>query len=521
MTPRGDPNRCAYSRPPSRLGTAADGFTATGFLSGSAPIALLVAGAFFMENLDGTVVVTAVPQMATAFGVHPIDLNIGISAYLLTLAVLIPASGWAADRFGTRRIFAGAIAVFTIASVLCGFSESLTAFTSARIVQGIGGAMMVPVGRLAILRSTAKRDLIGAIATITWPGLAAPVLGPPLGGFIATYASWHWIFFLNVPLGLIAFVLALRLMPNETEGARRPFDGVGFILTGVACFALMYSLDLVSRDGASWRAASLLVFGGAVAGGLSAMHARHRKYPLVDLRALSVHSYAVTIWGGSVFRIAIGSIPFLLPLLFQVGFGLSPFASGLLVLAVFAGNLVMKPLTTPVLRRLSFRTVLISNGLLNAAVIFACVFLTPATPIIAIAMLLFVSGLTRSLQFTALNTLAFADVSEDRMSGANTLFNMAQQIAMGMGIAMGAVSLRIAGLFEPNVFGTIPLKNFHVAFAIVSVIALVAILDVLHLAPTAGDNVRRSKTAVDNPTPCKTLSATKNAPPLPTVSRVR
>src|SRR5271154_1529767 len=411
MKSRGDPRRCAHRRPPGRLGMAADGFAASGSSSRSAQIALLVAGAFFMENLDGTVVVTAMPQMATAFGVHPIDLNIGVSAYLLTLAVLIPASGWAADRFGARRIFAGAIVVFTVASVLCGFSESLPAFTSARIMQGVGGAMMVPVGRLVILRSTEKRDLIGAIATITWPGLAAPVLGPPLGGFITTYASWHWIFFLNVPLGLIAFVLTLRLMPNEKEVARRPFDGVGFILTGVACFALMYSLDLVSRDGASWPAASLFVFGGLVAGGLGVVHARHRKYPLVDLRALSVHSYSVTIWGGSLFRIAIGSIPFLLPLLFQVGFGLSAFASGLLVLPVFAGNLVMKPLTTPVLRRLSFRTILISNGLLNAAAIFACIFLTPATPVIVVALLLFVSGTMRSMQFTALNTLAFADVS--------------------------------------------------------------------------------------------------------------
>jgi EmrB/QacA subfamily drug resistance transporter len=460
--------------------------------------------------------------------VHPIDLNVGISAYLLTLAVLIPASGWVADRFGARRVFACAIAVFTIASIFCGFSDSLAAFTSARIAQGIGGAMMVPVGRLAVLRSTEKYELIGAIATITWPGLAAPVLGPPLGGFITTCASWHWIFFLNVPLGLIAFVLTLRLMPNE-KGARRPFDGVGFILTGVACFALMYSLDLVSRDGASWLAACLLILGSLAAGGLGVLHTRHSKHPLVDFRALSVHSYAVTIWGGSLFRIAIGSIPFLLPLLFQVGFGLSAFASGLLILAVFAGNLVMKPLTTPVLRRLSFRTILISNGLLNAALIFACAFLTPATPIVAVAMLLFVSGLTRSMQFTALNTLAFADVSEDRMSGANTFFNMAQQMAMGMGIALGAVALRIAGLFEPNASGSVPLVNFHIAFVIVGVIALIAILDVLGLAPSAGDNVRYNRNDSGDLDPRTALSEASSAAPspakghhdLPKISRIQ
>jgi EmrB/QacA subfamily drug resistance transporter len=489
----------------------AGGVAAAGFSSPSTPIALLVASAYFMENLDGTVVVTAMPQMATAFSVHPIDLNIGVSAYLLTLAVLIPASGWAADRFGARRVFASAIAVFTVASILCGLSESLPAFTAARIMQGIGGAMMVPVGRLAVLRSTEKHELISAIATITWPGLAAPVLGPPLGGFISTYASWHWIFFLNVPLGLVAFVLALRLMPKEKQLARRSFDGVGFVLMGLACFALMYSLDLVSRDGASWPMASLLISGALAAGGLGVLHARHWKYPLVDLKALNVHSYAVTIWGGSVFRIAIGSIPFLLPLLFQVGFGLSAFKSGLLVLAVFAGNLVMKPLTTPVLRRLNFRTILISNGFLDAAAIFACVFLTPATPVTVVVILLFLSGLTRSMQFTALNTLAFADVPEDRMSGANTFFNMAQQMAMGMGIALGAVALRIAGLFEPNASGSIPLMNFHIAFSIVGAISLIAIVDLLSLAPSAGDNVRCNRRASGDPDPPLALSEARNA----------
>jgi EmrB/QacA subfamily drug resistance transporter len=404
--------------------------------SRSTAIALLVAGAFFMENLDGTVIVTALPQMADSFGVHPVDLNIGISAYVLTLAVLIPASGWVADRLGACRVFAAAIIIFTAASIICGLCESLATFTAARILQGVGGAMMVPVGRLVVLRSTAKHELIGAIATITWPGLAAPVLGPPLGGFITTYASWHWIFFLNAPLGLIALILALRLIPNAKEPTK-PFDRIGFTLTGVACFALIYGLDLVSRDGASWLAASLSIASALIAGGLGVLHARRKTHPLLDLRALSVRSYAVTIWGGSLFRIAISAIPFLLPLLFQVGFGFSPVESGLLVLAVFAGNLVMKPLTTPILRRSSFRTILITNGLLNAAGIFACAFLTPATPVFAIVALLFVGGMTRSMQFTALSTLAFAEVPEDAMSGANTLFNMAQQAAMGMGIAAG------------------------------------------------------------------------------------
>ncbi len=465
-------------------------------------VALLVAGTFFMEFLDGTVIVTALPQMAASFGVHPVDLNIGVSAYILTVAVLIPASGWVADRFGARPVFATAIVIFTAASILCGMSESLATFTFSRILQGIGGAMMVPVGRLAVLRSTEKHELIGAIATITWPGLVAPVLGPPVGGFITTYFSWHWIFFLNLPLGVIALGFALRLIPAGKGGIAKPFDGIGFLLSGVACFAFMYGLDLVSRAEASGTAAGLWLLAALFTGAFAVSHAKRHPHPLIDFATLRIRSYATTIWGGSLFRLSIGSIPFLLPLLFQVGFGLSAFASGLLVLAVFAGNLVMKPMTTPVLRRFTFRATLLVNGMLNAVTIFACAFLTPATPVPVIVAVLFVSGLTRSMQFTALNTLAFADVPESQMSSANTLFNAAQQMSMGMGIALGAVALRIAGLVAPDApGGIIPLAGFQIAFVIVGLIALGALFDVLGLDRTAGDEVRRRKTAPPAPPP--------------------
>ena len=272
------------------------------FFSGGSAIAFLVAGAFFMENLDGTVVVTALPQMANSFGVHPVDLNIGVSSYVLTLAILIPASGWIADRFGARAVFASAVAIFTVASVLCGICESLSAFTFARVLQGAGGAMMVPVGRLAVLRTTEKRDLIGALATLTWPGLAAPVLGPPLGGFITTYASWRWIFFLNVPLGVVALALALRIIPLGSRDKKTPFDWVGFVLAGLACFALMFGLDLVGREDAAWSFAGFSLLGGGALSAAAVVHARGQAHPLVDFRALNVRSYAVTIWGGSLFE---------------------------------------------------------------------------------------------------------------------------------------------------------------------------------------------------------------------------
>jgi EmrB/QacA subfamily drug resistance transporter len=458
-------------------------------LSRSAAIALLVAGAFFMENLDGTVVVTAMPQMAASFRVHPVDLSSGVSAYMLTLAVLIPASGWVADRFGARRVFAGAIILFTLASALCALCTSLPEFVLARILQGCGGAMMVPVGRLTVLRSTEKQNLINAIATITWPGLAAPMLGPPLGGFITTYASWHWIFLLNLPLGILALPLALVLIPGAKTVTGKPFDRLGFLLSGLACLVFMYGLEMFSHQGASWTAACFCVLLGLGIALLAIRHARRQEHPLIDYGALAYRSYATTIWGGSLFRGAIAAMPFLLPLLFQLGFGLTPFASGMLVLAVFTGNLVMKPFTTPILRRFRFRFLLLVNGTLNAAAIFACALLTPATPVPVILALLFVTGLTRSMQFTALNTLAFAEVPAAKMSGANTLFNMAQQMAMGTGIALGAVALRVAILVHPDRHG-VPLEAFHIAFILTGMIALAGLFDVLALSPQAGDAIR-------------------------------
>jgi MFS family permease len=449
-------------------------------LSRASAIAFVVAGAFFMENLDATVIVTALPKMASSFGVPPIDLNIGVSAYVLTLAVFIPASGWVADRLGARTVFAGAIVIFTVASVLCGVAQSLPAFTAARILQGAGGAMMVPVGRLVVLRTTAKPELLRAVATITWPGLAAPVLGPPVGGFITTYASWRWIFFLNVPLGLAALRCALRLIPNARGAAPRPFDALGFVLTGLACFGVMYGIDLMSGADAPWGQAALLLGGSLLLGAVAVWHAQRSAHPLVELWALRLRSYAVVMAGGSLFRMSIGAIPFLLPLMLQLGFGLDPFASGLLVLAVFAGNLAMKPLTTPVLRRFGFRRTLIGNGLITAAATFGCALLEPTTPV-------------------TLSTLAFADVPSARMGGANTLFNMAQQMGFGMGIAIGAVSLRLAGIVHEHHAAVPAVDDFHLAFVLVGGLALLGVADVIRLPADAGAEVSGARAQRQEP----------------------
>jgi EmrB/QacA subfamily drug resistance transporter len=453
-------------------------------------ISLLVAGAFFMENLDGTVIVTAIPQMAKSFGVEPVDLSIGVSAYILALAVLIPASGWLADRFGARTIFATAIIVFTLSSILCGFSQTLPVFVFARILQGIGGAMMVPVGRLVVLKTAQKSEIVRAIGTIVWPGLAAPVLGPPLGGFITTYFSWHWIFFLNVPLGAVALFLTLRLI-SEGETVDRPFDWPGFLFTGFACFALMLGIDLLSRNDPPWTLTVLFVGGGLLLGALAVRHARRSAAPLVDLWALRYKSFSLTIWGGTLFRASIGAVPFLLPLLFQIGFGLNAFVSGLLVLSVFAGNIVMKIFTTGVLNRFGFRQTLLVNGLINGVVILACALIAPETPVPVIMGLLFVSGLARSMQFTTLATIAFADVPQDRMSGANTLSNIAQPLGMAFGIAVAALAIRGAALVFPSGSSAISLTQFHVAFVIIGLIALAGVVDTIGLAPEAGDTLRK------------------------------
>jgi len=455
-------------------------------------VSLLVAGAFFMENLDGTVIVTAIPDMAGTFDVQPVDLSIGVSAYILALAVLIPASGWMADRFGARTVFTSAIVVFTLASVLCGLSPNLPLFIGARVLQGIGGAMMVPVGRLVVLRSARKDEIIGAIALIVWPGLAAPVLGPPLGGFITTYLSWNWIFFLNVPLGIVALFFALRLVP-QGERLEKPFDWSGFVLTGLACFALMLGIDLLSRNDPPLGWTTLDVLGGLVVGALAILHSRRDPHALVDLYAMRHKSFSVTIWGGTLFRASIGAVPFLTPLLFQIGFGLDPFISGLLTLSVFAGNIVMKIFTTRVLNRFGFRRTLIVNGLLNAAAILACALINPDTPVPVIMALLFVSGLTRSMQFTTIATIAFADIPEDKMSGANTLSNVVGPLGMALGVALAAVALRVAAALFPAEGAAISLTQFHVAFVIAGLVALAGVADVLGLAPTAGDALRKPR----------------------------
>ncbi|BBS41613.1 putative MFS-family transport protein [Klebsiella pneumoniae] len=447
-----------------------------------------------MEFLDGTVIATALPDMARDFGVTAVELNIGISAYLITLAVLIPASGWIADRFGARAIFTLALAIFTLASVFCGLSTEVHIFVAMRILQGVGGALMVPVGRLAVLRTTPKHQLIKAIATLTWPALVAPIIGPPLGGFITRYASWHWIFFINVPLGLAAIILSLRIIPDIRETERRSFDLSGFITTSVAMVSLVTAMErLGDRQPQIWPTLALAALGfGCLL--YSIRHFRRAAAPMVRLDALQVPTFRVTMYGGSLFRASISAVPFLLPLLFQVGFGMDPFHSGLLVLAVFVGNLTIKPATTPLIRWLGFRRLLLINGALNVCSLLACALLTPQTPVWAIMLILYLGGVFRSIQFTGVSTLAFADVPAAQMSDANTLFSTASQLAVGLGITLGAIGIRLGEQVGDWLHLTeLPGISFRLSFVFIALICLVGMIDSLHLAKTAGSSVSEKK----------------------------
>lgn len=457
---------------------------------GLSPAALLVAGAFFMEFIDGTVIATALPDMAKSFGVQAVDLNIGISAYLITLAVLIPASGWIADRFGARKVFTLALAIFTLASVLCGLSESLEGFVAMRILQGVGGALMVPVGRLAVLRTTPKHQLITAIATLTWPALVAPIIGPPLGGFITSYANWRWIFFINVPLGILAIALALRFIPDIHDDERRPFDIAGFIATSVAMVSLVYAMELLgTRQPQGWLTAGLLAL-GTVTFLFALHHFRRATWPMIRLDAMSVPTFRVTMYGGSLFRASISAVPFLLPLMFQVGFGMNAFHAGSLVLAVFVGNLTIKPATTPLIRWLGFKRLLLINGALNVLALLACALITPQTPVWVILLVLYLGGVFRSIQFTGVSTLAFADVPASQMSYANTLFSTATQLAVGLGISLAAIGIRIGDeVSKWLTLGHIPGISFRLAFVAIAIICLVGMVDTLRLARDAGSAV--------------------------------
>jgi EmrB/QacA subfamily drug resistance transporter len=465
---------------------------ALGILDKRLALALLVAGVFFMENLDATVIGTSLPAMARDFGTAPAHLSVGVSAYLVALTVFIPISGWAADRFGARRVFALAIVIFTLASILCAVSQGLWNFTAARALQGLGGAMMAPVGRLMVMRATPKESIVRVVAILTWPALVAPILGPLTGGWISTHWNWRWIFLLNVPLGIIALILTFILLHNETTHQQR-FDKVGFVLSGLGFGLFMAGIEAISRVDVTRTVSLGILASGLVLLLIATRHLLLAKDPLFGLAPLSIQTFRITAVGGSLFRIVINSAPFLLPLLFQIGFGYSAIQAGAFLLWLFAGNLAIKPATSRIMNRFGFRTVLVTNGLLIAAGFAACAQLTANTPQWLIYALLFFTGMTRSMQFTALNTIAFADVPQPQMRNATTLSSILNQMGGGLGIAIGALMLSVAEQLHGTVAGVARPDDFALAFWLITGIALLAVIDCVFLPANAGHLILTSR----------------------------
>lgn len=449
--------------------------------------AVIVACALFMQNLDSTVIATALPTMAHAFAIPPVRMNVALTSYLLSLAVFIPASGWMADRFGTRTVFRAAIAVFTVGSVLCGRADTLGFLVAARVLQGAGGAMMVPVGRLVLLRTTPRNELVAAMAWLSMPALLGPVLGPPVGGFIVTYFSWRWIFDINVPIGILGIALVSLFVQDVQEKPRGPFDGMGLLLCGLSLSGLMFGMETAGR-GVIVPFATVGMLGVGVLAGLAyVLHARRHVAPLLDFTLLKLPCFSVAFTAMMLFRTGIGAIPFLLPMMLQVGFGDSPVESGLITFASSAGALVMKPVAQRVLYAFGFRDTLLWNGVLSGVMLAACAAFRPAWPAAAIYAVLLIGGFFRSLQFTAYNTLAYGDVPRERMSSATSLYTAGQQLAATIGVSTGALALEVAMTLSGHHPGR-P-GDFSAAFLAVSCLPLLAAPVALFMPRGSGDDL--------------------------------
>ncbi|HIV78772.1 MAG TPA: MFS transporter [Candidatus Sphingomonas excrementigallinarum] len=446
-------------------------------------IALVVASALFMQQLDGTVLTVALPTMARDLATPATSLSLALTSYLLALALFIPASGTLADKFGSRTVFCSAIGVFLLGSILCAQSGSLQTLVAARFLQGIGGAMMVPVGRLVLLRSVAKADMVQALSWLVMPALIGPILGPPLGGFIVTWLDWRWIFYLNIPIGVIGMIGAWMLVPEVRGDARLRFDVSGFFLSGIALGCLLFGFELASRPGTGWIALVLLIV-GAVFGWLYIRHAKHTTDPILDPTLMRVPTFRLSVIGGSLTRITQGAQPFLLPLMFQLGFGLSAAKTGTITMAGAVGALAMKALAPRVLRRWGFRRSLIVSGLASSAGYATCALFRPDWSIPLITFILALSGFFTSFQFTGFNAIAYADVDKERMSAATSFYATFQQLTLSLGICTAATVLQLGSLIEGK--GGPTLNSFSAAFIVVAVISTSAVIWNRRFAPDAG-----------------------------------
>ena len=442
-----------------------------------------------MENLDGTIIQTAAPAIARDFGVHAVDVNAAITAYLLAVAVSVPLGGWLADRIGVRWVLSGAIALFTIASLACGLSTDLAMLSVLRVVQGIGGAFMVPVGRLAVLRVTGAADLLAAMAYLTWPGLLAPVVAPALGGLLTDTVGWRWIFLVNVPIGAGLLLAGVRLVPHGDVSDRRTFDFVGFALLAVGLVTLLLGLEAVGSTSPDWRSVAVLLAVGAATIGGAIVWMRRVAHPLLSFRAWGIPTFRASNLGGGFYRMVVSALPFLYTLLFQVGFGWSAWLAGLLVVAVFVGNIGVKPFTSRIIRRFGFRSTIVWSSVAGAVIAASFVFVDATTPIAVLAVVLVAGGAVRSIGFSAYNSLQFADVPAELTSGANTLASITQQVATGFGIAIAALIVRMTTALASTAEPGASWLGYRWAFVVIAVLLIVPVIETALLPRHVGAQV--------------------------------
>jgi EmrB/QacA subfamily drug resistance transporter len=445
---------------------------------------LIVAVSLFMENMDSTVIATSLPAIARDIGTSPLALKLAVTSYLLSLAIFIPASGWTADRFGARNVFRAAIGVFVLGSIGCALSHSLEDFVIARIFQGVGGAMMTPVGRLIVVRSIDKTLLLNAMSLLTIPALIGPICGPPLGGFITTYATWHWIFIINVPIGLIGIALATRFIPDVRAEYPYPFDLFGFVLSGLAIGGLAFGLSVMGLEFLPDSVVAALIGVGAICAIAYVIYAQRAATPILDLQLLKLPTFRASILGGFMFRLGVGALPFLLPLLLQLGFGLTPFQSGLITFTSALGSMFMKAAAGFVLRRFGYRNVLLYNSLISACFLAACASFAPGMPYAAMIAILLTGGFFRSLQFTSINTIAYAEVEPPLMSRATSMVAAFQQLSLSTGVAVGALAVELTLRIKHT--PTMGAADFPPAFLAISVISAAAALIFMQLPADAG-----------------------------------
>jgi EmrB/QacA subfamily drug resistance transporter len=453
----------------------------------------LVAVAFFMESLDTTVLNTGVPAIAKALGVAPLSMKAVLSSYTLSLAVFIPVSGWMADRFGTRLVFSSAIGLFTLGSFLCGISSNIHVLVACRILQGCGGAMMVPVGRLTMVRTFAKSELVRAMSFVAIPGLIGPMLGPVVGGFIVGYFHWRLIFFVNLPIGLLGLYLVFRHLPDYREELSRPLDIVGLILFGCGIGLLSYVLEVFGEHTLSLSAIlGLLVISATCLAGYG-FRATRVEYPLLRLTLFRIRTFRAPVIGSFVTRLGIGGIPFLFPLLYQVGLGFTPIQSGLLMMPQALAAMSLKMTMPGILRRFGYRGVLMSNTVILGLLIVLFATIGAGTPVWLIVTQVFVYGFFTSLQYTSMNTLVYADITEEQASSASTIASTMQQMSISFGVATASLA---TAFFIPDRFNTSPpemVHGIHKAFLALGGLTVVSTAVFQELRADDGQSVSRHK----------------------------